>query len=200
MLAGLILCGGASRRMKSPKAWLELGHETLLNRCVRVASGVCERVFVIAGPDQQLPVLPDEVFIGRDKIEYGGPARALLNALLNFEVICDHVFVTGCDYPFVTAELVQLMARQAAPDSAVVAEVSGTVQPLPAIYPVMATRRLSDAKSMKDLLAHLSVTVINESDLRHVDPEFAAFRPINTPDDFEWAIHHAASSAICKPD
>src|SRR5262245_36822206 len=106
MLAGIILCGGASRRMKSPKAWLQLGQETFLSRCVRIVSGVCEPVFVVAGPNQQLPQLPDEIVIGRDQTEYGGPACGLVNALANLEMTCDQVFVTGCDYPFVTAELI----------------------------------------------------------------------------------------------
>ena len=48
-IAGLILAGGASRRMGSPKALLRYEGETFLDRMIRLFSGVCEPVVVVIG-------------------------------------------------------------------------------------------------------------------------------------------------------
>lgn len=48
-IAGLILAGGASRRMGSPKALLRYDGETFLERMIRLFSGVCEPVVVVLG-------------------------------------------------------------------------------------------------------------------------------------------------------
>jgi molybdopterin-guanine dinucleotide biosynthesis protein A len=186
--------------MGQPKALLEIDGETFLSRSVQIVSSVCNRVIVVAGPNQELPVLPDQVEICRDLVEHGGPARALISALENCVINSDHVFVTGCDYPFISAGLIQWMARLAARDAAVLAFVGGVFQPMPAIYPVKATCGLSEIQSMKKLLAQLPATKITESELRQVDHDLAAFKPINTPEDYEWAVRYAASGAIRKPD
>jgi molybdenum cofactor cytidylyltransferase len=48
-LAGLILAGGASRRMGAPKALLELHGETFLDRLIAVLWGACSPVLVVLG-------------------------------------------------------------------------------------------------------------------------------------------------------
>ncbi len=64
-IAGLILAGGASRRMGSPKALLRLQDETFLDRLIRLFSGVCEPVVVVVGdhaagfdPESSAPLTP----------------------------------------------------------------------------------------------------------------------------------------------
>jgi len=48
-IAGLILAGGASRRMGTPKALLRFQHETFLDRLIRLFSGVANPVIVVLG-------------------------------------------------------------------------------------------------------------------------------------------------------
>lgn len=48
-ITGLILAGGASRRMGSPKALLDLGGETFLDRLIRVFQPHCSKVIVVLG-------------------------------------------------------------------------------------------------------------------------------------------------------
>jgi molybdenum cofactor cytidylyltransferase len=52
-LAGLILAGGESRRMGSPKALLELGGETFLDRLILILSQSCSPVIVVLGYEPQ---------------------------------------------------------------------------------------------------------------------------------------------------
>ena len=54
----LILCGGESRRMGEPKAWLPFGRERMLQRVARLVAVAAEPIVVVAGPNQQLPPLP----------------------------------------------------------------------------------------------------------------------------------------------
>lgn len=53
-IAGLILAGGASRRMGTPKALLAYQGETFLDRMIRLFAGVCRPVIVVLGhqPEQ----------------------------------------------------------------------------------------------------------------------------------------------------
>ena len=48
-IAGIILSGGASRRMGFSKALLTLGSETFLDRLIRVLSTECSPVIVVLG-------------------------------------------------------------------------------------------------------------------------------------------------------
>jgi molybdenum cofactor cytidylyltransferase len=48
-IAGLILAGGASRRMGTPKALLRFQDETFLDRMIRLFAQVCDPVVVVLG-------------------------------------------------------------------------------------------------------------------------------------------------------
>jgi CTP:molybdopterin cytidylyltransferase MocA len=48
-IAGVILSGGASRRMGSPKALLQYRNETFLDRLIRIFSRLCNPVIVVVG-------------------------------------------------------------------------------------------------------------------------------------------------------
>ena len=52
-IAGLILAGGASRRMGSPKALLRFQEETFLDRMIRLFSRVCDPVIVVLGHNSE---------------------------------------------------------------------------------------------------------------------------------------------------
>ena len=71
----LVLCGGESRRMGEPKAWLPFGRERMLQRVVRLVGTTAEPVVVVAGPDQELPPLPSAVRIARDSIQGAGRSK-----------------------------------------------------------------------------------------------------------------------------
>ena len=74
MLPGaIILCGGRSSRMGLPKLSLPFGPELMLPRVVRlVRAGLglaATPIVVVAAPDQELPPLPVDVRVVRDRRE-----------------------------------------------------------------------------------------------------------------------------------
>lgn len=80
-IACIILSGGASRRMGSPKALLRFQNETFLDRIIRAFSAVCDPVIVVVGEHA------DQI---RSGIERGGevlfavnpdPERGMLSSL-----------------------------------------------------------------------------------------------------------------------
>src|SRR5438128_4376608 len=78
---GIILCGGQSKRMGRPKAWLPFGGETMLPRVVRLLSQVVAPVVVVAAPGQDLPALPAGVAVVRDEERGRGPLQGLAAGL-----------------------------------------------------------------------------------------------------------------------
>ena len=62
-LGAVVLCGGESRRMGRPKAWLPFGPELMLQRVVRLVGTVARPIVVVAAPGQDLPELPAGVSI-----------------------------------------------------------------------------------------------------------------------------------------
>ena len=80
-VAGVVLCGGRSRRMSRPKAWLPVAGELMLARVVRLLGQAVEPIVVAAAPGQDVPLLPNDVSIVRDEDEGLGPLAGLAAGL-----------------------------------------------------------------------------------------------------------------------
>jgi len=62
----IVLCGGKSARMGTPKALLPFGPETMLQRVVRILQEVVSPIVAVAAVGQQLPALPADVIPSKD--------------------------------------------------------------------------------------------------------------------------------------
>src|SRR5215207_2383731 len=99
MPAGIVLAGGRSRRMGTPKAWLDWHGSTLLRRaCGIVARGTAGPVVVVRAPGQELPPLPASVRVVDDAREGRGPLQGILAGLEATDA--DVAFVASVDLPF----------------------------------------------------------------------------------------------------
>ena len=80
-IAGLILSGGASRRMGTPKALLRFQDETFLDRLIRVFSAVCNPIIVVVG--QHADQIRSGIERGRDVLfaVNPDPDRGMLSSL-----------------------------------------------------------------------------------------------------------------------
>jgi molybdenum cofactor cytidylyltransferase len=80
-IAGIILSGGASRRMGTPKALLLFKNETFLDRLIRVLSSVCDPIVVVVG--RHADQIRSGVERGREVLfaENPDPDRGMLSSL-----------------------------------------------------------------------------------------------------------------------
>ena len=96
----VVLCGGESRRMGRPKAWLPFGEERLLQRVVRLVDTVARPIVVVAAAGQELPDLPAEVAIVRDPVGGRGPLAGMAAGLGALTDPVELVNATATDVPF----------------------------------------------------------------------------------------------------
>ncbi len=99
-LVGVVLVGGESRRMGTPKWALDYHGETQAARTVRLLRGVCDRVVLSVRPGPLDAGLPDVPAIA-DAGAVRGPAAGILAALDAHPGA--GVLVVACDLPFLDA-------------------------------------------------------------------------------------------------
>src|SRR3954471_8794142 len=113
-VAGIVLAGGRSSRMGSPKAALEWHGSTLLHRiCGIVGRAVGGPVVVVRAPGQELPGLPDGVEVAGDAREGPGPLQGIAAGLHAVRDDAEAAYVSSTDVPllhprFVAAVLLAL--------------------------------------------------------------------------------------------
>ena len=71
-LAGIVLCGGRSRRMGQEKYRLSFAGETLLQRICRIVQPEVSRILIVAAVDQQIPQSESDIQVLRDEIPDAG--------------------------------------------------------------------------------------------------------------------------------
>src|SRR5919201_6251699 len=98
--AGIVLAGGRSSRMGTPKAALEWHGSTLLRRVTGlVARGVDGPVVVVRAPGQSLPALPADVEVVEDAREGRGPLQGLAAGLAAVADRAAAAYVSSTDVP-----------------------------------------------------------------------------------------------------
>jgi molybdenum cofactor guanylyltransferase len=133
MPAGIVLAGGRSSRMGTPKAWLDWHGTTLLRRtCGIVARGADGPVVVVRAPGQELPELPGGVRIVEDARDGKGPLQGLLAGLEAVEA--EVAFVASTDMPFLHPRFVAAVCAAAEHADVAVPHIGGYRQPLAAAY------------------------------------------------------------------
>ena len=209
--AGIILCGGNSSRMGYPKALLPFGPELMLQRVARLLGEVVETIIVVAAPGQDLPPLPDSVRVVRDRREGRGPLEGIaagLAALVEPHALASgpqqgagvrecggagvkrcRAFVTSCDAPLLVPAFVRRMIDLADGYDIAVPRTEGFYHSLAAVYgtrmlPQIEAMLAEDCLKPLDLFARVNTRIVEEYELRDVDPELATLRNCNRAEDY----------------
>jgi molybdenum cofactor guanylyltransferase len=196
-IGAVILCGGESRRMGRPKAWLPFGPELLLQRVVRLAGTVATPVVVVAAPGQDLPALPAEVSIVRDEISGRGPLQGLAAGFGALGDEVDLAYATSTDVPFLEPRWITHLAELIGDADLAIPSIGGYYHPLAALY-----RRRAVLPAIVELLGHdrlrpfflveaVATRVVLEDEMRVVDPQLGTLRNLNHPEDYEQALQDA---------
>jgi molybdenum cofactor cytidylyltransferase len=113
MISGIILAAGASRRMGSPKAMLPYRGETFLNRLIRVAGEVADRIVVVVGPPAAEQIRKHAItgaFFATNPAPERGQLSSLQIAVAALPADADGFFFIPVDCPAVTEETVRSLA------------------------------------------------------------------------------------------
>lgn len=191
-IAGIILAGGAGKRMGENKALLHWHGSNLLEYLINVMGPYCKPIVVSAAFQSEFNCVQNDIVVVHDSTAFPGPLIGMQAALK--EIPQDlPVFVTGCDYPFIRREIIQFLISRLAEFDAVVFHAMNQPQPLPGLYHsrVRSTvnKIISEGKkSLQALLGELSLCFIHDEERRLFDPDDRLLININTKDDYEKAL------------
>jgi molybdopterin-guanine dinucleotide biosynthesis protein A len=195
-VGGIVLCGGQSKRMGKPKAWLPIGSELMLPRVVRRLRETVWPIVVVAAPDQELPALPDDVQIVRDEEKGRGPLQGLAAGLAALQGRADAAYASSCDVPFLRPAFVRRMIEMLGDNHISVPHIGDYHHPLAAVYRidvVETVRTLLHENRLRPVFLFDAVPtrVVTADELTDVDPTFETLRNLNTPADYEQALRDA---------
>jgi len=187
---GVVIAGGASRRMGREKAFVALAGEPLLAHVIqRLAPQVHALVVNARGDAERFAAFGREVIADsprwRDRGPLGGVEAALRYALAHgFHCIA----TAPCDAPFLPLDLVARLEEAAVGASVCVAEGPGGLEPAFALWRADARAGVETAlaegvASLRDALARLGAKIVRFDR----DDDGDRFANVNTPADLAAA-------------
>jgi molybdopterin-guanine dinucleotide biosynthesis protein A len=207
--AGIVLAGGRSRRMGTPKAALEWHGSTLLRRAVGIVGRAVDGpVVVVRAPGQALPSLPAHVELAEDAREGRGPLQGIAAGLAAIADRATIVYVSGVDAPLLHPDFIRHVLRSLGPDDdAAVPHARGFPQPLATAYRTAIATLLDelvagDRLASRDLFELIRVRVLDAAALladpgvSSQDPMLDSLLNVNEPRAYE-AVRSQEPPRVC---
>lgn len=191
-MSGVIIAGGASRRLGTNKALLRIGDRTTIERVIdRLAPLTTELLVVVARLGQAEPLpLPSPARVVTDRY----PGRGSLGGIFTgLEASAEPwSLVVACDMPFLNPDLLRHLLGQTANVDAVVPRLKGQPEPLHTLYSkdcLTPIRRRLEAGDLKaaSLFETVRVRYVDEGTIDRIDPRHLSFFNVNTRADLEEA-------------
>jgi molybdopterin-guanine dinucleotide biosynthesis protein A len=187
-LTGIVLTGGASRRMGQDKAFLALGGQLLIEVVIERMAQVCREVLVVA--DDMQPYVGLGVPVVEDRFRGVGVLGGLHAGL---EAAAHELtLAVGCDMPFLNSDLMQAFVGWAKGfDAAVLRYGDGEqVEPLHGAYrrtclPAMEVAIRAGRRRIISFFPYVKVRYVSPADVTPLDPSLRSFRNVNTPEEWE---------------
>ena len=184
---GLILAGGASKRMQRDKAALKIQGKTQLDRAFELLSGYLQRVFVSVRADQTSDPTRAHLPLIVDSVEGAGPITGIRSALAAHPEVA--WLVLACDLPFVSDAAIEELLRRRDPSALATAYKSahdGLPEPLcaiwePAAAPPLAEYQAAGGHCPRKFLIRHGAPLIDPPDPRALDN-------VNTPEEYSQAV------------
>lgn len=204
--SAVILTGGKSSRMGSPKALLLFDGEPLVVHVARTLRSLFGDIVVVGGPGEEFVELlrllssqpnklkqPNEpkVTLIRDEVSHQGPVGGIYYGLS--VAAGEFCFVTSCDVPFLSARLISYLVSQISDYDVVVPYWQERFQPLCAVYRKSVTPLLKeqlDRGELRPIFLYEKVRTrkVTEAEIRRFDPEGSSFFNMNSPEDYRAAL------------
>jgi molybdopterin-guanine dinucleotide biosynthesis protein A len=185
----IVLAGGRSSRMGSPKALLLFDNEPIIVHVVAALRRLFAEVVVVAAPGQDLPSMP--VTLIRDDVAYQGPVGGIYYGLR--AGAGEVSFVTACDSAFLNPRLISHLLSQISAHDVVVPHWQGRFQPLHAVYrrrvvPLLEQQLARGELRPIYLFDNVRTRRVDEEEIRLFDPDGLSFFNMNTPEDYSEAL------------
>jgi len=201
--AAVILSGGKSSRMGSPKALLLFDGEPLVVHVARALNRLFPEVVVVAAPGQELPPLNATLVL--DEVVYQGPVGGIYYGLRAAHG--EFCFVTSCDVPFLSSALISHLLSQISDCDVVVPYWQERFQPLCAVYRRNVAPLLKEQLERGELRPiflydKVRTRKIEEEEIRRFDPDGLSFFNMNSPEEYRtavkiWEKSRQAPALIC---
>jgi len=182
--SAVVLAGGKSRRIGRPKAFLDLGGRTLIERVLDVVTDLFPETLLVTTDFESfarfgLPLVADR-----------HPGAGALGGLWTGLAAASRPqsLAVACDMPFLNpALLAHLSERAGARDGAIPRGPDG-LHPLHAVYATRCAEALGRAVEggrlkLTDAIGALDMAEIGEQELRRVDPTLHSLFNVNRPED-----------------
>lgn len=186
--SGVILAGGASRRMGRDKAHLPWRNVTLVQHIVETLRACTDELILVVKDRRMFEGL--RVRVVEDLVP---DAHALGGLYTGLKVSAhERCFVCTCDAPFLNTKLIKALIRQVDGWDMVIPRTHEGLQPLHAVYKKSVLPAIEEQLHMRQWSLHAVVPkvrahVIEPEQIERFDPGSRSFVNINTPEDYERA-------------
>lgn len=180
---GVILTGGKSRRMGRDKAFIPIDGLPLVERVIRLFTESFATVMIVGGDGSrfekyQLPHHPD-IYPG---CALGGLYTGLHLAQTHY------IFVSACDIPYPSKEVIAYLLSQREGFDAVVAERPDGLEPLFAVYGKTALETMRQQLKegnpcILDIFPQVTTRIVTLNELATIEDSATSFSNCNTPED-----------------
>lgn len=184
-VAGVILAGGKSRRMGKNKALLEVNGERMIETAYRRMAELFDEVLLVTNTPESYDFIPCRKIadIHPDMGPLGGIHAALSSSA------AERAFVTACDMPTLNRQLIRELCSIQDGGDVVIPETPGGLEPLHAVYaksclPKMEKVMHAGERRILSFFDLAQVRLVPRGRIAALDPDYASFHNINTPEDY----------------
>jgi len=202
-VSGVIMAGGASRRLGRNKALERIGGKALIERVIDSIVPLTTEVLVVVGRPEQAAALqlPPRVRVGSDRYPGRGSRGGSFTGV---DASAERwSLVVACDLPFLNREVLRHLIEESGNVDAVIPRLEGQPEPLHALYskaclaPMERMVRAGDLK-IAPLFEAVRVRYVDEGTIDRIDPRHLSFFNINTQADLEEATRLLREVGSCS--
>lgn len=190
VISAIILAGGKSTRIGSnrDKSKMKLMGISLLDRVIAniIATNYFkENNIIIIGPKNKYSNYKKVV---EDIYPQKGPLGGILTGLLASDTFYN--LIVGCDMPFIRKELIRLLLQNISDHDIIIPGYGKELfEPLCAVYSkkcvdIIEKNIKADKLAVRSIFPYLNVRIVEEQDIKKIDPELISFFNINFKNDF----------------
>ncbi len=192
-VTGVVQAGGKSTRMGGrPKALIQLGGRSIVERVVAALTPVVDDVLVVTNTPELY------AFLGLPMVADVYPDHGSLGGIYSgLSAAGEIAFTVACDMPFLHPEVVRLVVARAGEGDVVIPRVGEQYETMHAAYgkaclPHIEERLRAGRLKIVGFFDRVRVVEIDEAEIARFRDPAVAFMNVNTPDELERARALAA--------